>query len=131
MTHRCDIQVRFNDTDALGHLNNNSFAQYAEYARIVFFRDVGVPTIRLILAHLSLDFRKQVYFADPVYVETCVEKIGNSSITMKQTVFANQEPACEIRSVTVHFNYESQKSEAVPAEVRQLLADYLIRSPIN
>ena len=73
MVHRTDIQVRFNDTDALGHLNNTSYALYAEHARITFFQDVGGSVGSLILAHLSLDFRQQVKFGDNVAVETWVK----------------------------------------------------------
>ena len=32
--HRTDIQMRFGDTDALGHVNNASYASYAEVARL-------------------------------------------------------------------------------------------------
>ena len=33
MIYHTDIQVRFNDTDALGHVSNIAFALYAEQAR--------------------------------------------------------------------------------------------------
>lgn len=33
MPHPTDIQVRFSDTDAQGHLNNTAYAVYAELAR--------------------------------------------------------------------------------------------------
>ena len=49
--HRTDIQVRFGDTDALGHVNNASFAAYAELARLDFF-----PSRSLIL---TLFFARQ------------------------------------------------------------------------
>jgi acyl-CoA thioester hydrolase len=124
MTYRTDIQVRFNDTDALGHLNNTAYALYAEQARVMFFHSLGLEKVTLILAHISLDFRKQVNFGDSVDVETTVEKIGNSSVTLIQNVFANHELAAETRSVVVLFDYESQKPKAIPNELRQGLEGY-------
>ena len=62
--HRTPIQVRFADTDAQGHLNNGSFAIYAETARLAFFRDLGSAVGSLILAHLAIDFRRQVRFGE-------------------------------------------------------------------
>ena len=42
MSHNTNIQVRFVDTDALGHVNNSAFAHYAEDARIRFFQDLSL-----------------------------------------------------------------------------------------
>jgi acyl-CoA thioester hydrolase len=124
MTYRTDIQVRFNDTDMLRHLNNTAYALYAEQARVEFFRSLGMGRITLILAHISLDFRKQVTFGDKVHVETKVGKVGNSSVTLLQNVFANGELSAEVKSVVVLFDYEAQKSRSIPAELRQKLEDY-------
>jgi acyl-CoA thioester hydrolase len=124
MIYRTDIQVRFNDTDALGHLNNTSFALYAEQARVEFFRSLGMGRITLILAHISLDFRKQVKFGDKVYVETRVEKIGNTSVTLSQTIFSNGDLATEVRSVVVLFDYDAQKPKSISDELRTRLEDY-------
>jgi acyl-CoA thioester hydrolase len=124
MTYHTDIQVRFNDTDMLGHLNNTAYALYAEQARVEFFRSLGMGRITLILAHISLDFRKQVTFGDKVHVITTVAKVGNSSVTLLQNVFANSELSAEIKSVVVLFDYKAQKPKAVPSELREQLEDY-------
>jgi acyl-CoA thioester hydrolase len=125
MIYRTDIQVRFNDTDMLGHLNNTAYALYVEQARVDFFRSLGMARITLILAHISLDFRKQVAFGDKVRVETNVSKVGNSSVTLSQAVYANNEVAAETKSVVVLFDYEAQKPKTIPAELRTRLEDYL------
>jgi acyl-CoA thioester hydrolase len=125
MTYRTDIQVRFNDTDALGHLNNTAYALYAEQARVMFFHSLGMEKITLILAHISLDFRKQVTFGDSVYVETKVEKIGNSSVTLLQNVFANNVLAVETKSVVVLFDYEAQKPKKIPNDLRRGLETFI------
>lgn len=125
MTHRTDIQIRFNDTDALGHLNNSSYALYAEYARIRFLEDLGVEVKSLILAHLSLDFRKQVAYGEEVAVETWVERVGSSSVTLAQHVLAEGEVTTEMRSVVVQFDYDTQRARALTDELRKRLSDYL------
>ena len=125
MTHRTDIQVRFNDTDALGHLNNTSYALYAELSRIQFLHDLGANVTSLILAHLSLDFRKQVKFGEEVYLNTWVEKLGSSSVTLAQEVMSEGEVAAEIKSVVVHFDYKAQKAKPLSDEVRAVLTNYV------
>jgi acyl-CoA thioester hydrolase len=125
MIYHTDIQVRFNDTDALGHVSNIAFALYIEQARVEFFRSLGMGRIALILAHLSQDFRKQIKFGDQVYVETKVGKLGNTSVTLDQTIMASNELAAEAKSVVVLFDYEAQKPKPIADDLRQKLSDYL------
>ena len=125
MMHRTDIQVRFNDTDALGHLNNTSYALYAELSRIQFLHDLGANVSSLILAHLSLDFRKQVKFGEEVFVNTWVEKLGSSSVTLAQEVISEGDIAAQIKSVVVHFDYKANKAKPISDEVRAVLNNYL------
>ena len=121
IAHRIDIQTRFGDTDALGHVNNASFASYAELGRLEFLARIGKSVTSLILATLYIDFRKQVRFRDPVYIETWVERLGTTSITLLQAVYANGERAADIRSVVVYFDYEAGKARPLTAEMRAAL----------
>ena len=122
--HRTDIQVRFGDTDALGHVNNASFAAYAELARLDFLQRFGGSVRSLILASLYIDFRRQVEFTEPVYVETVVEKIGTSSVTLRQTIFAAGERAADSRSTVVYFDYANKKSRPLTDEMRAAVAPF-------
>jgi acyl-CoA thioester hydrolase len=118
---RTDIQVRFADTDALGHLNNTSFALYVEGARIEFLKHMGATTATLILAHLAIDFRRQVKFGERVFVLTSVEKVGNTSVRLKQDVYADDLLAAEAVSVVVLFDYASNRPQKIPAALRSKL----------
>lgn len=123
--HRTDIQMRFNDTDALGHLNNTAYALYAEQGRVDFldrFRDEGVY---LILAHISLDFLRQVRFRDAVFVLTRIAKVGRTSVTLEQEVYGNGELAARVGSVVVMFDYKAQMPVPIPDSVRAQLTPYL------
>src|SRR4051794_32100532 len=82
LTHRTDIQMRFGDTDALGHINNASFASYAELGRLDFLSKLGGSVRSLILASLYIDFRRQVNLGDRLYVESWVSKLGRTSVTL-------------------------------------------------
>jgi acyl-CoA thioester hydrolase len=117
--------MRFGDTDALGHVNNASFASYAELARLDFLQVLGESVRSLILASLHIDFRRQVAFTEPVYVDTHVERVGTSSIALVQTVFAAGARAADIRSAVVYFDYAQGKSRALTSEMRDRLAPYV------
>jgi acyl-CoA thioester hydrolase len=129
--HRTDIQTRFGDTDALGHINNASFAAYAEVARLDFLRrQLGSSVTSLILASLYIDYRKQVAWDEHVHIDTSVEKLGKSSMTIVQTVFANDIAAADVRSVVVHFDYSAGKSRELTPEMRSALERFLVPAAV-
>ncbi len=129
--YRTDIQVRFADTDALGHLNNTAYSFYAEHARLEFFSDLGAEVAGLILARIALDFRRQVRFREAVYVLTKVERVGNSSVTLAQEVYAEGKLAADVSSVVVLFDYEAGRSKRIPGELRGRLEAHLSSSDAN
>ncbi len=123
--HRTDVQTRFGDTDALGHVNNASFAAYAELARLDFLTRLGRAVTSLILASLHLDFRKQVRFRDTVHVETTVARVGRSSVTLTQTIFANGERAADVTSVVVYFDYTAGTPRPLTDDMREALQPFV------
>jgi acyl-CoA thioester hydrolase len=120
--HRIEIQVRFADTDAVGHINNAAYASWAELARLRFLQESGHQPMNFILAHLSIDYRRQVDYTDAVAVESRIAAIGNSSFTMAQQVLANGALAAEVKSVIVAFDYASQRTVPIPPAFRDWLA---------
>ena len=129
MTHVHFIEVRFADTDAAGHVNNAAYATYGEAGRIAFLEAVGLDVAALILARIEIDFRRQLRFGDEVGVESSVERVGNSSVTVRQTVRADGEVAAELRSVVVNYDYDAQRSVRLPEAARDKLQAYLVKPP--
>ena len=127
--HEIEIQVRFADTDAIGHVNNANFAQYAEVGRLAFGTATGQKVTNLILARLAIDFRAQINLGDKVVVRTWVERIGRSSVTMKQTILANGVIAADVGSVMVYFDYDTNRSMEIPAELKIPMEAYVMDSP--
>lgn len=132
---RTDIQVRFNDTDMLGHLNNTSYALYAEQGRVAFmneFRKAGVlpEGVFVILARIELDFFEQVRYGDRVFVLTRVAKLGRTSITLAQDVYGADALAARAVSVVVVFDYGAQKPVPISEEMRARLEPYLLEPTV-
>ena len=119
--------MRFGDTDALGHVNNASFASYAEVARLEFLQLLEKSVTSLILASLHIDYRRQVGFGSRIYVETWVAKLGNTSMTLGQAINANDELAADVRSVVVLFDYSASKPLQLTSEMRMQLEPYVAR----
>jgi acyl-CoA thioester hydrolase len=123
--HRTPIQLRFADLDLLGHVNNVAYASYVETARVDFLRSLGTEVTSIIIAHLALDYRRPVHDGRALAVDTWVEKIGRTSVTLGQTVWADDERAADVSSVLVFYDYQRGEPMAVPDDVRRALAEYV------
>ena len=76
------IEPRWNDFDAVGHVNNTVYLTYAEEARARFLRDtVREAWGRVVVVHNSIDYHLPVELTDAVEVTSAVERVGVSSLT--------------------------------------------------
>jgi acyl-CoA thioester hydrolase len=121
--HRVDIDVRFADTDAMGHVNNAVYLTYCEMARIRYWTDVtGEPVAAghegaesLILAEARITYRAPVFHTDTVTVETRATHIGRSSFTLEHRLTAcgpggTPRLVATSESVMVRYDYEVDRS---------------------
>lgn len=123
-----EVEPRFSDTDALGHISNTVYPVWFEQARTPVFR-IFHPSLTpkgwpLILARLEIDLKAQCYWAAPVEIRSGIGKIGNSSFEVIQE--ARQNGVLVARGVTVliHFDYETQKSVQIPEGIRNELTGH-------
>lgn len=118
----------FADTDALGHINNTVFPYWFENARVEIFKiftpDLDPSKWVLILAKLEVDFKAQCYYGTEVEVRTYIEIVGNSSFVVLQEVIQNETLVAVGRSTMVHFDHDSQKSRALPADTKEKLLEH-------
>jgi len=120
--HRVSIDVRFADTDAMGHVNNAVYLTYCEMARIRYWTDVtGEPIAAghqgaesLILAEARITYRAPVYHSETVTVETRATHIGRSSFTLEHRLTAcppggTPRLVATSDSVMVRFDYRTDR----------------------
>ena len=116
-----EIQVRFSDTDAMGHISSGSYAAFAEVGRAAFFKAVPEPREEIpwfVLVHLGLDFVSEGRFGQTFTLSTRVVKISDKTLTFEQIVRADGEIACKLEVVLVAFDAKSRKSINVPSHWR-------------
>jgi acyl-CoA thioester hydrolase len=120
--HRVDVDVRFADTDAMGHVNNAVYLTYCEMARIRYWTDVtGEPVAAghegaesLILAEARITYRAPVYHTETVTIETRATHIGRSSFTLEHRLTAcgpggSPRLVATSDSVMVRFDYRADE----------------------
>jgi acyl-CoA thioester hydrolase len=130
--HRLEIEVRFGDTDAMGHANNARFLTYVESARIAYWEDatgepVGLPTHGqeegMILAEIRITYRSQVYFGEVLTVESRIGRIGRTSFTLEHRITApestrgHERLVATAEAVQVLFDYARGRPRPVPEAI--------------
>lgn len=109
--------IRFNDCDALGHVNNTVYFTYFEEARTDIFRifnpSLDIETWNLIVASTSCDFLHQVKHAEKLTVYTWIGKLGNSSFEVQHAI-QNAEGIWVARGKATLIGFDYQKQKAVP-----------------
>jgi len=125
-----EIEPRFNDTDALGHISNTALPVWFEQARKPVFRifqpGLEIENWPLIIARIEIDLLAQSYWHMPVQVRTGIGKIGNSSFHVVQEAWQNDKKIARGVAVLIHFDYAAEKAVPIPDDIRAQLAEHMI-----
>ena len=122
-----DIEVRFRDLDAMGHVNNAVFLTYVESARVGYWQKLSgrssLEQMDIILARTEIDYRAPINLGETVEIGLRVAEIRRSSFAMEFVMLerATQRLAAEGRNVLVFYDYASGRSAELPARLRATL----------
>lgn len=120
--HTLPIQLRFNDIDKFGHVNNTVYFSFYDLGKTEYFASV-CPHVNwekegIVVVHIEADFLSQIRATDNVAVQTAVTEIGTKSFHLMQRVIDTKsgEIKCVCRSVMVTYNLEKHESMALTEE---------------
>ncbi|WP_406828645.1 acyl-CoA thioesterase [Microbulbifer sp. ARAS458-1] len=123
------IEPRFSETDALGHINNTVVPVWFEQGRTPIFQlfnpDLNLNQWNLILKKMDVDFVAQIYLYSPVEIRTSLSAVGNTSMTIHQEVWQKGKLVAKGDCVMVHFDYAQQGKAPIPQEVREKLLQHV------
>ena len=124
--------VRWDDLDAMTHVNNAKYLTFAQEARFVWSTAVFTSAmnastlIEMVVARAEVDFIEPIYeggrFVD---VEISVEKIGTSSFVVMYTIGDEGKVFAKVKTVQVAISLETKKSRPLTDKEREFLTKYL------
>jgi acyl-CoA thioester hydrolase len=118
-----DDQVRFNDLDILGHVNAVRANEYFTGAKTKLFRDAMpnwphgklVPVLKL---NVML-YESEIHFPQKLDIGLCVEKFGNTSVTLVTGLFGDGTCLGLCRSLLVFIDNATRQPTAPDEETKQ------------
>ncbi|MCX6256566.1 MAG: acyl-CoA thioesterase [Bacteroidia bacterium] len=129
--HNILVQIRFNDIDILGHVNNGVYQNYFDLAKVGYFNFTlnGIIDWKksgLVLAKITIDYIKPVYLEETIAVQSKVIKFGNKSLEMMQQIINSStgEIKATALSVMVGFNYFDNEAMQIPGNWKERITDF-------
>jgi acyl-CoA thioester hydrolase len=137
--YRHPIEVRFVDTDALGHINNATYLSYFEAARAGYYLAVmgtpfgvgeGAERYTFLIAEARITYRAPGLFGEPVTVECRVSWASRSSFGIEYRVLAGASAVGEARlladgdTVQVMFDVKRERVGRVPPDLLERFAAF-------
>ena len=120
-----NIVPRVSETDGVGHINNVFVPIWFEAGRREIFR-IFSPKLdfinwKLALVKVTGEYVDQLYLAEEVEIRTGIEKIGNSSFTIKEEIHQTNRLCAKGEAIYVNYNFKEKRSEAISDEIRDKL----------
>ena len=114
--------VRWDDLDALGHVNNAKYLTYAQEAR---FAMLGI--FNMVIGRAEVDFKAPINEGN-IFIDVAiwVDSIGTSSFTLKYELSSNGKILALIKTVQVTVTEDTLSSKPLTDNQRELLNTYLV-----
>jgi acyl-CoA thioester hydrolase len=141
--YRRPIEVRFADTDAMGHVNNAAYLSYLEMARAGYHETVTGRPLPLgvhgaeegmILADVRIAFRSTSLYGEILMIEARVDRIGRTSfvmtfrLTAPDSLYGKARLVAVGEAVQVMYDYSVERPIPVPTELAAAMEAYEGRS---
>ncbi len=131
-TSKCQIKVRYGETDQMGVVYHGNYAQYFEVARIEWLAKVGISYkkmegngIMLPVVSLSTKFIKSALFDDVLTITTRIKKMPTVKIEFEYDIHNQKgELLTQGETVLVFVSMESKRPVKCPNDVTELIQNF-------
>ena len=119
-----EINVRFRDLDAMGHVNNSVYLTYLEEARAALWRALigkrGLKEINFIVAEITCKYKSPAHYGETLIVNVKLSRIGSKSFDFKYDILEKTSGrlVAEANSVQVFYDYKKNKTITIPEHLK-------------
>lgn len=127
MRYSVPVDVRFNDVDGLGHVNNAIYLTFLEHARMKFFTEEAGSTSEkdfpFILAHAALDYKRPIKMGAQLEVTMWTSRVGGKSWDFDYEVRdrRTKELYATGKTVQVAYDYQLERSDVLDGDLKELV----------
>ncbi len=127
---KLELRIDWSEIDAFGHVNNLAIMKYVQAARVIYLEAIGLmqsqseDKVGPILASISCQFRKPLFYPGHVKVYSSVDQIKNTSFRICHEVRNdNDEVAASAHDIIVFYDFCGNTKLAIPDDLRKRIED--------
>lgn len=128
------IEVKYRDTDSMGHVSSPVYYDYLQHAYLSYMfdllkipRDQKLPHI---MVKTSCEYVQPAFFGESLSIESRVTKFGTKSFEMEHLMRRNDEQNSIVAkglSTHVMFDYRENRTTVVPDDFKEQVQRYQTR----
>ncbi len=112
------IQIRFNDVDIVGHINNAVQVSYLDYGKIKYYEHVKQNVINwheaeFVVVNINVNYIEPIFMHEHIEVLTKIIEIGNKSVKMLQIIRETENGRVKTVAQTVMCGFDPKTSTSV------------------
>jgi acyl-CoA thioester hydrolase len=123
MIHVAELKTRSYECDSYGHINNATYLNYLEYARIQLLEELPVPYRELrrrgvgfVVTRICIDYRLQVGIGEILRIETRSIQKQKVRMVFQQNIYRDDQLVAEAQVTWACIN-EQGKPIRIPPEL--------------
>jgi acyl-CoA thioester hydrolase len=125
-----ELPVQFRDIDVMGHVNNATYLQYMETARVELARRLGQVTrgfrASFIVASARCEFKKPIRDERQITVSVWVSRIGHRSWDLDYSIRGPRRAEYAIgRTTQVAYDYKTRSAAKLSGKLKKELAKHV------
>ena len=129
--HSIAVQLRFNDFDMLGHLNNSMYFSYFDIGKAEYFNTIRHGKhhwgrVDVVIANVNCDFIAPIYFTERIVVRTQIAYFHDKSFCVLQALVDENTGSTKsvCRTVMVGFDPTAGKSAPLSQEWKDAISAF-------
>ena len=127
--HTLPVQLRFNDIDILGHLNNTVYFSLYDLGKARYMEDIGLrehaPTPpSSVIADVHCTYLKPIRYGDDIRVTTRCTEVGDKHFTLYQQLIDGEGvERSHCTTVMVYIDPATQRAAPIPSWFRDKILE--------
>ena len=129
--HNLPVQMRFNDVDMFGHVNNTVYLEFFDLAKLEYFRAVmgaefDAHSIALVVVNINCNFFSPTFIEQRLEVLPTTVRVGEKSVVLDQRIVNpdSGDVKCQCTTVMAGFDIKTGRSAPVSESWRTHLVAY-------
>lgn len=124
------VQIRFNDIDMFGHINNSIYLQFLDMGKYAYFRQFMTDTFGSeptapVVANINCDFIEPTKIDEKLEVLTAITNIADSSMVLDQRIVnSSGRIKCAARTTMVNIDIANGRPTTISDTWRQRISQY-------